>query len=246
MTCRLGPDRRRQRDWRSQGLLQAREAGRASFSPRELAEMRVMVKLRGLGLPLPEARSAAEDAAPGVIFAALANHPKMALAVDAPPDQAADYLKMLEQESDAGYLQILADLPEMKQAYRYAVIERGKCSLLPTLGEDSVDVRSNSELRGRTSGIDVGFWTLEELAEIATRGFAALGYTITDIDAQRFGVEACRSPQLMQQICLQACRVVGIKEARASDAPLNFAPLSFSANATREALEIAASQTDYT
>lgn len=125
-----------QRDWRSQGLLQAREGGRASFSPRELAEMRVMVKLRGLGLPLPEARTAAEEAAPGVIFAALANHPKRALAVDAPPDQAADYLKMLEQESNAGYLQTLADLPVMKDAYRYALIKDGECLLLHTLGED--------------------------------------------------------------------------------------------------------------
>ena len=115
---------------------------------------------------------------------------------------------------------------------------------VPHRADDAV--RSNSELRGRTAGIDVGFWTLEELAEIATRGFAALGYTITDKDAHRFAVEACRSPQLMQQICLQVCRVVGIKEARPAEASLNFSSLSFSEDSIREALEMAASQTDYT
>ena len=43
-----------QRDWRSQGHLRPRTSGRAIFSPRELAEMRMMMKLRGLGLPLPD------------------------------------------------------------------------------------------------------------------------------------------------------------------------------------------------
>ena len=50
----------------------------------------------------------------------------------------------------------------------------------------------------------------------------------------------------MQQICLQVCRVVGIKEARPAEASLNFSSLSFSEDSIREALEMAASQTDYT
>lgn len=128
-----------QRDWRSQGLLKAREGGRASFSPRELAEMRVMVKLRALGLPLPESRKVAEEAAPGLIFAALANQQDKALAVDAPADVAAAYLKSLEGKSDDGYLLILSDLPEAERGYRYAVIENGQCTLLKKLTDDAVD-----------------------------------------------------------------------------------------------------------
>lgn len=128
-----------QRDWRSQGLLKAREGGRASFTPRELAEMRLMVKLRGLGLPLPEARKAAEEAAPGVIFAALANHPEKALAVDGPADVAGAYIKSLEDKSDEGYLQVLSDLPATERGYRFAVIEEGRCSLLKELNDDTVD-----------------------------------------------------------------------------------------------------------
>lgn len=125
-----------QRDWRSQGLLRARETGRASFSPRELAEIRVMVKLRGLGLPLPASRKAAEEAAPGVVFAALANHRERALAVDAPPEEANAYLKALEAEADAGYLLTLSDLPAIEGLYRHALIENGECFLLRALGDD--------------------------------------------------------------------------------------------------------------
>ena len=54
-----------QRDWRSQGLLRARQGGRASFTPRELAEMRLMMRLRGLGVSLSDAKRAAVEAAPG-------------------------------------------------------------------------------------------------------------------------------------------------------------------------------------
>ncbi len=126
-----------QRDWRSQGLLKARESGRASFSPRELAEMRVMMKLRALGLPLAEAKKVAEDAAPGVVYAALANHPDRALVVDAPRDIAGKYLKALEQADD-GYLLALSDLGSNEQVFRHALIQNGECRLLYALDENAV------------------------------------------------------------------------------------------------------------
>lgn len=128
-----------QRDWRSQGLLRPREGGRASFSPRELAEMRLMVKLRTLGLPLVEARCVAEEAAPGVVFAALANEPKKALVIEGSDDQASAYRAALEQEADENYLLLLADLPTMQHVYKYALVENGKCHLLKTLDEDAMD-----------------------------------------------------------------------------------------------------------
>lgn len=128
-----------QRDWRSQGLLKAREGGRASFTPHELAEMRVMVKLRAYGLALPESRKVAKQAAAGVIFAALANHQEKALAVDAPREVAAEYLSALEKMSDDGYLAILSDLPEGDRGYRYAIIENGGCTLLKELKDEAVD-----------------------------------------------------------------------------------------------------------
>ena len=36
--------------------------------------MRMMMKLRGLGLPLPDSREIAEQTAPSIVFAALMNH----------------------------------------------------------------------------------------------------------------------------------------------------------------------------
>lgn len=128
-----------QRDWRSQGLLKAREGGRASFTPRELAEMRLMVKLRAYGLSLADSRRVAEEAAPGVIFAALADRRSKALAVDAPENLATAYLEALERGSDDGYLALLSDLSESDRGYRYAVIENGRCSLLKELNDDAVD-----------------------------------------------------------------------------------------------------------
>jgi hypothetical protein len=120
-------------------LLKAREGGRASFTPRELAEIRLMVKLRALGLPLPESRKVAEEAAPGVIFAALANHQEKALAVEGPADVAAAYIKSLEGKADEEYLLALSDLPATKHVYRHAIIENGTCTLLKALAEDVMD-----------------------------------------------------------------------------------------------------------
>ena len=78
-----------QRDWRSQGLLRARQGGRASFTPRELAEMRLMMRLRGLGVSLPDAKRAAVEAAPGVVFIALAHHRDQTLTVEGTAAEAA-------------------------------------------------------------------------------------------------------------------------------------------------------------
>jgi hypothetical protein len=127
-----------QRDWRSQGLLRTRTGARATFSPRELAEMRVMVKLRELGLALPASRKAAEEAAPTVIFAALANHQDQTLAVDASPTQAAAYIEALERTTSDGYLRALADLTAGDRLYRHALIQNGECTLFEVIDSDAM------------------------------------------------------------------------------------------------------------
>ena len=127
-----------QRDWRSQGLLRSRTSGRASFLPSELAEMRLMVKLRELGFTLPVAREAADAAAPSVIFAALAEHSAKALTVDAPADQAEAYISFLEQQTDEGYLLTLAGLASVSDLRRHAILENGRWTLLRELEEDSL------------------------------------------------------------------------------------------------------------
>lgn len=128
-----------QRDWRSQGLLRARQGGRASFTPRELAEMRLMMRLRGLGVSLPDARRAAVEAAPGVVFVALADHRSRTLAVEGAAEGAAAFIESLERAGDETYLLILAELKNMGQVYRHAFIEDGECRLVSDLSEGAAD-----------------------------------------------------------------------------------------------------------
>lgn len=123
-----------QRDWRSQGLLRARDSGRAAFTPRELAEMRVMVKLRSLGVSLAVAKPLSEEAAPAVLYAAIANIPGRALAVDGPPEAAAKFMDAIDRQSDGDYLHQLAG-SSAASTHRFAVVIGASCVFVPTLGE---------------------------------------------------------------------------------------------------------------
>lgn len=128
-----------QRDWRSQGLLRAREGGRASFSPRDLAEMRVMVRLRSLGLSLPHAKEVAEQAAPSVVQVALADHRDKTLAVDGPQNRVAQFIDLLERETDGGYLLVLSEVAGPGEVYRDALVIDGQCELVHALDEHILD-----------------------------------------------------------------------------------------------------------
>ena len=66
-------------------------------------------------------------------------------------------------------------------------------------------VRSNHELRGRTTHIDTNFWSVSDLSKIGVEGFPLLNMKIEKDVIAQLAVEACGSPQLMQQICLQVC-----------------------------------------
>lgn len=71
-------------------------------------------------------------------------------------------------------------------------------------------VRGNAELRGRVQAIDFSYWSGDEILRIAEQGFDALGVDLPNQTVERFAEEAFGSPQLMQQICLQACLRLGI------------------------------------
>lgn len=80
-------------------------------------------------------------------------------------------------------------------------------------------VRANPELRGRVSAVDVAYWTLEDLAQIAASGFAALNVEISPASAERLARESAGSPQLMQALCLYACFAFGTTERLARRSP---------------------------
>lgn len=80
-------------------------------------------------------------------------------------------------------------------------------------------VRANPELRGRVAAVDVAYWTLPDLARIATAGFAKLNVELADESAERLARESAGSPQLMQALCLYACFVMGTTEQLAKREP---------------------------
>lgn len=73
-------------------------------------------------------------------------------------------------------------------------------------------VRSNTELRGRVMGIDSGYWSHDELAQIADQGFRELNVDLSPRVVRQLVAEAFGSPQLMQAICLNFCFENGIKD----------------------------------
>jgi hypothetical protein len=75
-------------------------------------------------------------------------------------------------------------------------------------------VRSNPELRGRVTAIDMSYWTPQELEQIAFRGFRELNVDLAPAVIQTLANEAFGSPQLMQAICLNFCFERGITETQ--------------------------------
>jgi hypothetical protein len=93
--------------------------------------------------------------------------------------------------------------------------ERGIRIIAASVPHRSDDVvRSNSELRGRTLNIDTEFWTDRELEDIARLGFKALNVHLQEPMIARLAQNACRSPQLMQRICLNVCNGLNVTRAR--------------------------------
>ena len=85
---------------------------------------------------------------------------------------------------------------------------------VPHRSEDVV--RANPELRGRLAGVDITEWDEEDLIQIANQGFRELNVKIADETIRRLSKYAHGSPQLMQLLCLNLCRSIGIKQSQDS------------------------------
>jgi len=70
---------------------------------------------------------------------------------------------------------------------------------LPHRADDAV--RHNPDLIGRTTFIEIAPWSIAELEEIGSKGFALLGYTINKAELRLLAQESIASPQLMQENC---------------------------------------------
>lgn len=101
---------------------------------------------------------------------------------------------------------------ELKEAIRRGV--RVVTASVPHRADDVV--RGNPELRGRVVSIDLRYWDRPDLKRIGTIGFEKLNCQISATALDLFATEAAGSPQLMQQICLSACRELDIAETNAA------------------------------
>lgn len=74
-------------------------------------------------------------------------------------------------------------------------------------------IKAETELTGRFVSIALPDWTVDELKQIATLGFAALGVNCRQELIDKLAQEAQGSPFLMQKFCWEICFDCGIEHA---------------------------------
>lgn len=95
-----------------------------------------------------------------------------------------------------------------------ALAEKGVKICTASVPHKSDDVvRANPELRGRLAAIDVEAWSDDELAQIGRSGLRLMNVDVDSSVYNRLAVEAFGSPQLMQALCMNLCRNLGVREA---------------------------------
>jgi hypothetical protein len=82
-------------------------------------------------------------------------------------------------------------------------------------------VRGMPDLTGRLQRVEFEYWRTEDLMEIASKGFSALGVKIGPSIISALATEACGSPQLMQMLCSSVCDYFSISET--VDPPVSLA-----------------------
>lgn len=74
-------------------------------------------------------------------------------------------------------------------------------------------IRVEKEMTGRVEQLPVGFWKLDDLVEIATKGFDALNARENSSHlAERLAKESFQSPHLMQEFCRELCKANDVRE----------------------------------
>lgn len=83
-----------------------------------------------------------------------------------------------------------------------AFVDEAVSVLVVSTTHHAVDIaRANPDLSGRTRFIDMGQWSLDDLAEIPRKGFGVLGIKSSEALRGRISKESCGLPIIAQQIC---------------------------------------------
>lgn len=135
--------------------------------------------------------------------------------------QTADGLqKVISELANSGFVLFLDDFHYIKEELREEIgrqikvaAEKGVKIVTASVPHRSDDVvRSNPKLRGRVAAFDLGYWSINHLSKIASKGFGALNIKMTEDLVRRLAEEAMGSPRLMQTICYCLCEVKEIFE----------------------------------
>lgn len=87
--------------------------------------------------------------------------------------------------------------------------DNGATVILSTIpGGQNDGAMAGTNLGGRHKSVEVPLWTIEELSEIARKGFAKLSLECKENIIQKLAVESFGSPQIMQSVCLEFCEDV--------------------------------------
>ena len=102
---------------------------------------------------------------------------------------------------------------QLKDAIRKGL--RVIISSLPHRCDDAI--RTNPDLQGRISIIDIKPWSKDELRQIPRNGFEQLGIHVDDKYIESLVGESLASPQLMQLLCLNLCVLIKADSGNAVD-----------------------------
>ena len=102
----------------------------------------------------------------------------------------------------------------MAQQFKDA-IRKGLRIIIATLPHRVDDtIRTNPDLQGRISIIDMLAWNKTDLERIPQKGFKELGMEVSDDIIDILAKESISSPQLMQLICLNICILADSRELK--------------------------------
>jgi len=73
-------------------------------------------------------------------------------------------------------------------------------------------IKVEREITGRLENIQIPYWTLSELRQIAERGFPLLNMHLSEPVMDRLCIEALGSPHLMQEFCRALCQTHEVSE----------------------------------
>lgn len=109
----------------------------------------------------------------------------------------------------------------LAEAVRVVTATGARCIVTTTSLRRDVLTRANKDLQGRVDSVHLKYWSPQDLESIAREGFSVLKVQFPVALIRRFAEDAVGSPQLMQLICHQLCRVLSIKGVSRTPLTLN-------------------------